>query len=250
MRERAQRHDGRHERDREAGEQDVEGDLVRRLAPLGALDERDHAIEERLAGLLGDRDHEPVREQARAAGDGRAVAAGLADDRRGLAGDRRLVHGADALDDVAVRRDDLARVDDDHVALLQIGRGDLLEPPSRAAGVRASSCAWRATRSPGPCRGSRRSPRRSSRRAPSATARRRSCRRTRVRSCRPGRRCFTKMPVVMTLPISTMNITGLRTCRRGSSFGNDARIADTTMSREKMDAELRATPSAPCRGRG
>ena len=108
-RERAERHDGGHERDREAGEQDVEGDLVRRLAPLGALHERDHAIEERLAGLLGDADHELIREQARAAGHGRAVAAGLADDRRRLAGDGRLVHRADALDHVAVRGDHLAR---------------------------------------------------------------------------------------------------------------------------------------------
>ena len=66
----------------------------------------------------------------------------------------------------------------------------------------------------------------------------------------PWTSCFTKMPVVMTLPISTMNITGLRTCRRGSSFGKEAQMDDTTMSREKMDAELRATPSAPCRVRG
>ena len=35
-----------------------EGDLVRRLAPRGALDERDHAVEERLPGLLGDLDHD------------------------------------------------------------------------------------------------------------------------------------------------------------------------------------------------
>ena len=103
-RERAQRDDGGEEGDRQAGEQDVERDLVRRLAPLGALDERDHPVEERLARLLRDLDHEPVGEQPRAAGDGRAVAAGLADDRRRLAGDRRLVDRADALDDLAVGR--------------------------------------------------------------------------------------------------------------------------------------------------
>ena len=58
-----------------------ERDLVRRLAPRGALDERDHPVEERLPGLLRDLDHDPVREHARAAGDRAAVAAGLADDR-------------------------------------------------------------------------------------------------------------------------------------------------------------------------
>ena len=57
------------------GQQDVQRDLVRRLAPLGALDERDHPVEERLAGLLGDLDEDPVGGDAGAAGDGAAVAA-------------------------------------------------------------------------------------------------------------------------------------------------------------------------------
>ena len=48
-RERLQRDDGDQEHDRQAGEQDVERDLVRRLLPLGALDQRDHAIQEGLA---------------------------------------------------------------------------------------------------------------------------------------------------------------------------------------------------------
>ena len=130
---RPQRHDGRQEGDREACEEDVERDLVRGLAALGALDEGDHAVEERLPGLLGDLDHEPVGEQARAARDRRAVAARLADDRRGLARDRRLVDRADALDDLAVRGDDLAGLDDDDVAAPELGCGDLLE----AARVRA-----------------------------------------------------------------------------------------------------------------
>ena len=47
--ERLQRDDGDQEHDRQPGEQDVERDLVRRLLPLGALDQRDHAIQEGLA---------------------------------------------------------------------------------------------------------------------------------------------------------------------------------------------------------
>ena len=43
-----------------AGEQDAQRDLVRRLAPLGALDERDHPIQERLPGLLRDLDDDAV----------------------------------------------------------------------------------------------------------------------------------------------------------------------------------------------
>ena len=53
--ERLQRDDREQEDDRQPGEQNVERDLVRRLLPRGALDERDHPVEERLAGVRGDR---------------------------------------------------------------------------------------------------------------------------------------------------------------------------------------------------
>ena len=148
-------------------EQDVERDLVRRLAPLGALDERDHAVEERLARLLRDLDDEPVREEPRAAGDGRAVAAGLADDGRGLAGDRRLVDRAGALDDVAVGGDDLARPRRPR----RRRGGDPVpgRPRSNRAGVLPVGERRRSRRAerfrPAPCRGPPRSPRRSWRRA-------------------------------------------------------------------------------------
>ena len=114
-RERLQRHGREQEDDREPGQQDVERDLVRRLLPRGALDERDHPVEERLARARGDAHDDLVGEHARAAGDRRAVAAGLADHRCRLAGDRRLVDAGDALDHLAVARDDLARGHDDHV---------------------------------------------------------------------------------------------------------------------------------------
>ena len=104
LRERPQRDDDDEEDDRQAGEQDPQRDLVRRLAPLGALDEGDHAVQEGLAGLLRDLDDDAVREHARAAGDRAAVAAGLADDGRRLAGDRGLVDGGDALDRRCRRR--------------------------------------------------------------------------------------------------------------------------------------------------
>ena len=52
--ERTQRRHHDHEDQRQRREQDVQRDLVRRLAPRGALDQRDHAVQERLARLLGD----------------------------------------------------------------------------------------------------------------------------------------------------------------------------------------------------
>ena len=67
-------------------------------------------------------DDDPVGEHLRAAGDRRAVAAGLADHRRGLAGDGRLVDRGDALDDLAVGGDEVARLADDEVALARARR--------------------------------------------------------------------------------------------------------------------------------
>ena len=47
--ERLQRHHREQEDDRQPGQQDVERDLVRRLLPLGAFDERDHPVDEGVA---------------------------------------------------------------------------------------------------------------------------------------------------------------------------------------------------------
>ena len=55
-----ERDHGHEEDDGEAGEQNVERDLVRRLLTGGALDQRNHAIEERLARVRGDPHLDPV----------------------------------------------------------------------------------------------------------------------------------------------------------------------------------------------
>ena len=103
--ERLQRGDGEQEDDRQAGQQDRQRDLVRRLLPRRALDERDHAVEERLAGVGGDADDDVVGQHLRAAGDRRAIAAAFADDGRALAGDRALVDRRDAFDRLRRRRE-------------------------------------------------------------------------------------------------------------------------------------------------
>ena len=111
-----ERHDDEQEDQRQHRQQDVQRDLVRRLLPHGALDERDHAVEERLARIGGDPHDDPVRQHLRAAGHRRAIAAGLADHRRGLAGDRRFVDAGDAFDDLAVARNHLPGLDANDVA--------------------------------------------------------------------------------------------------------------------------------------
>ena len=67
-------------------------------------------------GSRRDAHHQPVGDDAGAAGDRRAVAAGFADDRRGLAGDGGFVDRGDALDDLAVGGDQVAGLDEDEVA--------------------------------------------------------------------------------------------------------------------------------------
>ena len=142
LRVRPQRGDDDEEDQRQPGEQDPQRDLVRRLAPRGALDERDHAVEEAPSGLLGDLDHDAVRQHARPAGHRRAVAAGLADHGRRLARDRRLVDGGDALDHGAVTGDHLAGLDDDDVAARELGRGlgaAVAQPRDRLGAHRAQA---------------------------------------------------------------------------------------------------------------
>ena len=121
------RHRREHEDDRQPGEQNVERDFVRRLLPLGAFHQLDHAIEEGRAGRRGDAHADPVGQHLRAAGDGRAVAARLADDRSRFTGDRRFVDRSDAFDDLAVGRDQIAGFDQDNVADLERGARDQLE---------------------------------------------------------------------------------------------------------------------------
>ena len=208
----------------------------------GALDERDHPVDEGLAGLARDLDDDPVGQHGRAPGDGAPVAAGLADDGCGLAGDRRLVDGRDPLDDVAVAGDDLAGLDDDEVAEAQLGAPDLLLACRRRAAVgpwsRCGSCAGSR---PGPCRGPRRRPRPGSRRArwPRATRRPRS---------RTPRGAATDSTVVSTEPTQTTKMTGDRKACRGSSLANAwGRASQPVRTR---GAAVMTGPPRSARGRG
>ena len=125
--ERLQAGDREEEDDREASQEDRQRDLVRRLLPVGAFDERDHPVEEGLARSGRDAHHDPVGKHLGAAGDSRAVPARLADDRRGLSRDGRLVDRCDAFDDITIRRDHLARVHDALVTDVEEARGHLLD---------------------------------------------------------------------------------------------------------------------------
>ncbi len=145
--ERLQRDHDQQEDDGQGGDQDVQRDLVGGLLAFGSLHQGDHAVQEGFAGIGADLHHDPVGENARAAGHGAAVAAALADDGGRLAGDGRLVHRGHALHHVAVAGDDLPGLDQHQVALAQLGRGDFLhravpvgarEPLRHGGGARAA----------------------------------------------------------------------------------------------------------------
>ncbi len=87
-----------------------------RRAPFNHLD---HPVQKRIARFRRDAHDDLVADDPRAAGDGAAVAAAFADDRRRLARDGRFVHGGDAFDDLAIGGDELARFADEAVADFQ-----------------------------------------------------------------------------------------------------------------------------------
>ena len=131
---RPERHADDQEDERQAGQQDGQRQLVRRLLPFGAFDQRDHAIDEGRAGRCGDPDLDEVGENRRAAGHGRAIAARFANDGRGFAGDRGFVDRGDALDDVAVTGDDLAGLDQNDVCRRRSSAFTPSRGPSRFSG--------------------------------------------------------------------------------------------------------------------
>ena len=94
---RMQRNNGEQEYQGQAGDQDVQGNLVGRLLPFRSLDQGDHAIQKGLAGIRRDADLDLVREHLGAAGHGAAIAARFANDRRAFAGDHGFIDGCNAL---------------------------------------------------------------------------------------------------------------------------------------------------------
>jgi hypothetical protein len=118
---------GQQEDEREAGDQDVEGDFVGRFLTFRAFDERDHFVEKCFAGIRGDADLDLIGEDFGAAGDGAAVAAGFANDGSAFAGDDGFVHGGDAFDDFAIARNEIATFGNDNIAGAELGSGYLLD---------------------------------------------------------------------------------------------------------------------------
>ena len=127
--ERFQRHADEQENERQRGEQNCQRDFVRRFLTVRAFNQRNHAIEKAVAFLHRDANDNAIAQHARAAGDRAAVAAAFANHRRRFAGDGRFIDAGDSFDDIAIRRNDVARFADDEIAFLQHRRGNLFFAP-------------------------------------------------------------------------------------------------------------------------
>ncbi len=126
-RERLQSNNCQEEDNCQPRQQDVERNFVRRLLPLRALHQRDHAIEKRFARVRRDADCNLVREHPRAAGHRRPIAARFTNHRGRLARNCRLVHTCHAADDLAVTGNHLACGDPYNVVRPQLGARPLFD---------------------------------------------------------------------------------------------------------------------------
>ena len=200
---------------------------------FGAFDEADHAVEKCFAGVGRDADHEPIGEDARAAGDAAAVAAAFANDGRAFAGDGAFVDRGDAFDDFAVAGNEVAGFDENDIVLAQAGPAEVdltLAPYARfieQLGVdvfaRGAQCVGLSLAAAfghrfGEIGEEHREP------EPGRNAKMKA-----ADSWPVPDMAWMARPVVRMLPMKTVNITGLRTWRRGLSLRNASTTARRTM---------------------
>ena len=76
-----------------------------------------------------------VGQHGRSAGDGRSIAAGLANDGRGLAGDRRFIDGGDAFEDLAVAGNDFVGFNQHDIAQTKIERVHAFDDAAKVLGI-------------------------------------------------------------------------------------------------------------------
>ncbi len=204
----------------QAGEQDVQRDLVRCLLPRRALRRaRSSGRGRSRPGCGRDLDRDLVRQHTGPAGDRGPVATRLANDRRRFTGDGRLVDAGDALDDGRRRRGS-PRPPPRPPRRPPAGPSSRSSANDPSAARRWATVSWRAARSVSACALPRPSATASAKLANSTvtTTTRPPARRTRSRSVIAEPRSVKNRIVVSTLPISTTNMTGLRAMSRGSSL--------------------------------
>jgi len=112
-----ERHHHEDEDNAQRHEEHLERNFVGGLLARGTLDHGNHLVEEALARIIGDLDHDPVGEHGRDAHDGATVSARLANHGRRFAGYGAFVDRGGAHDHRTVSRNLLACVDDHEIVL-------------------------------------------------------------------------------------------------------------------------------------
>ena len=112
------------EDDGQADQQGVQGDLVGRFLSGRAFHQGDHLVQERLAGVGGDADLEPVADHSGATGHRAEITAAFLEDGRGFTGDGGFVHRSHAFHHFAVVGDQFAGIDQHQIALFQFAGVD------------------------------------------------------------------------------------------------------------------------------
>ena len=121
-----QRNDGEEKDDGEAGQQDIQRDLIRSFLTLRPLYESNHAIEKGLAWIGCDANRDLVAQHPRTSGHRGAVTACFANDRSGLARDSGFIDGCHTVDYLAVTRNHLPGGDAYHILCAKLGTRHLL----------------------------------------------------------------------------------------------------------------------------
>ena len=94
-----------------------------------AFDQRNHAIEKRVARAGRNLDNDPIGEHQRSARHTRPVAARFANNRGGFTRDCRFVNRCDSFDDFSIARHDLTGFNDDSITGLQCRRNGRFDGP-------------------------------------------------------------------------------------------------------------------------
>ena len=114
-----QGHADRQEDDRECCQKNVQRNLIRSFLALRPLDEMDHPIKKPAPRLGRQPDDQPIRQDPRAAGDRAPIPSRFPDHRRAFPGNGALVDRSDSLDHFTVGGDNIPRLHEKRIPLLQ-----------------------------------------------------------------------------------------------------------------------------------
>src|SRR5208283_5610432 len=105
----------------ECGQQNIQRNLIRRFLTLCTFNQMNHPVEEAGSRFGSRSNNQPVRENARTAGNGASVASRFADNRGTFACDRTFVDGRNFFDYLSIDSNYLPHLNKKSVSFSQFG---------------------------------------------------------------------------------------------------------------------------------